>query len=356
MYAKVKHHKLIVVGWKVLKQVNVYIAMVLPPATAGVIALLIVYYGVEWEVGRKLPTGWGSYTPTSLINGLLMAFMLVGTAYVTYQGAQEHPTLANCSTTAGMATTATLSWATQQCNWVGGIVAGLTAAGAIIIVATAVRALMTGSIKRNMTPLRTRKEPWGGTEGIISAMQIGVAIYMGIVVLIALSHDHISPSARPLLLVFAGVGMMAAATVSSEHTPKNCMAIAGMIISLVGSYIQIDQAIAAADESSISASEIMLVTVILAFAPFTIFASPKHWMVRILAVPILAAAIAFLIVIFVTMIPAIVISQECSTSDNTLTQVLAIISITAIAAGVAAFSIVLLALILRKGEPPNAVE
>lgn len=348
MYAKMKHHKLIAVGWKVLEHVNIYIAMVLPPAAAGVIVLLIVYYGVEWEVGRRPPTGWSSYTPTSLISGLLMVLMLGGTTLVTYQGARKHPTLANSSTAAGIATTTTLSWATQQCNWIGGIVAGLTAAGTIIVVATVVRALMTGSVEQGVTALRQTEEPRTGTEGIISAMQIGMAISMGIVVLIALLHDHISSSARPLLLVFAGVGMMAAATVSSEATLKNCMVIAGMIISLAGSYIQIDQVIAAADESSSSASEIMLLTVISAFVPFTIFASQKHWIVRVVTVPMLAAVIVFSIVIFVTMIPALFIFQECNTGDNALIPVLAVISIIAGFFGVAAFCFVLLALVLGK--------
>ncbi len=353
MYAKVKLHKLARVGWKGLKQVNVYTAVVLPPAVAGGIALLAVYYGVEWEGGRKLPTEWSSYTPKSLTSGLLMTFMLVGTAFVTYQQTRKHPTLANGSTATGIATTGTLSGAMQQCNWFGGIAVGLTAAGTIIIVATVLKALMNGSIKRNMAILRQVKEPQQGTEGIVSAMQIGMAIYMGIVVLIALLHEDVSSSARPLLLVFAGVGMMAAATVSSEHTLKNYMAIAGMIVSLVGSYIQIDLAIAAADESGASASDIMFVAVILAFAPFTVFASQKHQLVRTLTVPVLAAVIVFLIAISITMIPAIVTSQGCNVSDNLFALVLPVISITATVFGVAAFFIVLWALTLGKKAPPT---
>ena len=351
-----KRHKLVQIGWKGLKQANAYAAMILPPTVAGIIGLLIVYYGVEWEGGRKPPTRWSSYVPTSLTSGLLMVFMMGGTAFVAYQKAREHPTMANGSTAAGIATTVTLSWATQQCNWVGGIAAGLTAAGIIVIVATVVKALMTGSIKRKMTILQPIEEPREGIDGIIPAMQIGVAIYMGIVVLIALLHEDMSPSARPLLLVFAGVGMMAAATVSSEHSLKNYMAIAGMVISLVGSYIQIDQAIAATDESGVSASDIMFVAVILAFAPFTIFASPKHQIVRTLTVPALAAVIVFLIVIFVTVIPAIFISQGCNAGDNLQIMVVAVIGLIAITAGGAAFLIVLLMLLLGKRETPNVVD
>ena len=188
----------VTVSWKRLKQINVYTAVVLPPTVAGVIALLFVLYGLEWEGGRKLPTGWNSYTPKSPTTGLLMAFMLGGAACITSQEARKHPTLANGSTAAGIATTATLSWATQQCHWIGGIAAGVTVAGTIIVVATVVKALMTGSIKRNITMLRPMEEP-RGREGIISALQIGVAIYMSTVVLIALLHEDMSPSARSLV-------------------------------------------------------------------------------------------------------------------------------------------------------------
>ena len=128
-----------------------------------------------------------------------------------------------------------------------------------------------------------------------------------------------------------------------------------MSISLVGSYIQIDQAIAAADEGGASASDIMFVAVILAFAPFTIFASPKHQIVRTLTVPTLAAVSVFLVVIVVTIVPAIVIFQGCNAGDN-LQILLSIFGVTAIAAGVGAFVLVLLTLILGKRQPPNAVE
>lgn len=350
-----KRHKLVKACRKGLKQVNVYTAAVLPPVAAGVIALLFVLYGLEWEVGRKLPTEWSSYTPTSLTTALLMVLALGSTAFVTYQGSQGHPTLANGSTVAGIATTAILSWAVQQCNWIGSAAAGVTAAGTIVVIATVVRTVTSGSIERNVTKLRSAEEPRGGTGGIISAMQIGMAIHMGIIVMIALLHDYISPSARPLLLVFAGVGMMAAATVSSEYTPKNYMAIAGMIISLIGSYIQIDQAIVAAGGNSISASEILLATVILAFAPFTILASPKHWIVKTVTMPVLVAVIVFLVVL-VTMIPAILIFQGCKTDATAQIQVLAIIGIIAIVAGIAAFFLVLLALIFPKREPQTLLD
>lgn len=55
-------------------------------------------------------------------------------------------------------------------------------------------------------------------------------------------------------------------------------------------------------------------------------------------------------------VPAIVISQECNTGNNTLFQVLAVISITATVAGVAAFYFVLLVLVLGKRKPQTQLD
>lgn len=128
-----------------------------------------------------------------------------------------------------------------------------------------------------------------------------------------------------------------------------------MVISLLGSYMQIDQAIAATDENSISASNIVIAAVVLAFAPFTILAYQKHQIVRIFTVPLLAAVIVFLIVILVTTVPAIVLSQGCSQGDSLFALVLPVIGITALVAGVAVFFVVLLTLILGRRNPQEAV-
>ena len=181
-----------------------------------------------------------------------MALMTAGTGFTAYRKARKHPTIANGSTVAGIAITAALSWLTQQCSLTGGVVSGLTAAGTIIVVATVVR-FLTGRTKWGATKPQPNEEPGEGAEGLIPVMRIGMAIFMGFVVLIAVSYEELASPARPLLLVFAGIGITAAAAISSEHSLKNYMAIAGMVVSLVGAYIQIDQAIASAGNGGVSA-------------------------------------------------------------------------------------------------------
>ena len=328
MRGTMKRRKLIDLSWKLLQRINTCTAMVLPPAVAGITVLLLMSYGVGGEVVQiPSPIGWTGYIPKLPTDELLAALtvlMAVGATFVTYQKASKYSTIANGSTVTGIAIPVVLSWATPLCNQTGGIVAGLTAAGTIVIVATVV-GVLTGRIKWGMNLLQPIGEPREGREGLIWVMHIGMAIFMGFVILIAVSYEELSPPARPLLLVFAGIGLTAAAAITSENSFKNYMAIAGMIASLVGAYMQIDQAIAATGRGDVSALDIMFAVIILGFAPFTIFASPQHRLVRNLTVPLLAAAIVAFLNAFAIVIPAILIASGCNAGDNLQLIVLAVV-------------------------------
>ena len=353
-----KRHKTIELGWKLLIRTNGYAAMTLPPAAAGIMVLLLMSYGVGREVVQVPSTGLIGYIPKLPTDELIAGptvLLAIGAAVITYRKASKHPTIANGATIAGIAAPILLNWVTQLCNPTGGIVAGLTAAGTIVIVATVV-GVLTGRTTWGMSLPQPIGEPREGREGLIWVMHIGMAIFMGFVILIAVAYQELASPARPLLLVFAGVGLTAAATITSEHSFKNYMAIAGMIASLVGAYIQIDQAIVATGESAVSAPDILLAVIILGFAPFTIFASPQNRCVRILTVPLLAAAVSVFLITFTTVIPAILIASGCNAGANLQFMVLAVVGIIAIAAGVATFLITTILLMVPKREIPNPDE
>ena len=338
-----------------LTQFNAYTAKVFPPIVAGLLFLIFVYLGVERQGGYESLSGWSGFIPRWLTYGILVVFLAIAVAtiaYFTYQIASKHPIVANGSTAIGIAITASLSWATQQCNWPGGVFAGLTAAGTIVIVATVV-GYVTGRIEPGMTEQQPIEKPLEGKEGLVSAMRIGVAIFMGLLALIAVSFEDLSSPARSLLLVFAGVGLTSAAAVTTEHSLKNYMVIAGMITSLVGGYIQLDQAITATGNESVSALDIIVAVSILTFAPFTFLAAQRHNMLRILFVPALAAIVVLFIMILVTVIPAMIIISGCNAGDGLQVMVVVVVSAVAIAAGVATFAIATLVLIRRKREYPN---
>ena len=353
-----KRRRLLELAWKCFKRINACTAMVLPPTVAAIMVLLLMAYGLEREVVHvPSTTGWTDYIPklpTDELLAVIMVLMAAGAAFVTFRKASKHPTIANVSTVTGIAFPVVLSWATQLCNPTGGVVAGLTAAGSIIIVATVI-GVVTGNIQLGtniLQPIGEPRvgEPREGREGLIWVMHIGMAIFMGFVILIAVSYDELPLQARSLLLVFAGVGLTAAAAITSENSFKNYMAIAGMIASLVGAYIQIDHAIATVGEGGVSALDIIFAVTILGFAPFTVFASPRHRIVRNLTVPLLAGATATFLIAFATVIPAILIASGCNAGDNLQLIMLVAVVTTAIAVGVATFLIATLVLMLQEGE------
>ena len=131
------------------------------------------------------------------------------------------------------------------------------------------------------------------------------------------------------------------------------MAIAGMITSLVGAYIQLDQAITSSGNESVTALDIIITVTILAFAPFTFLAAQRHKLLRILFVPALAAIIVVFIMVLATVIPAIIIVLGCNAGDGLQVMVVGVASVIAIAAGVATLVIAALVLIPRKREDPS---
>lgn len=231
--------------------------------------------------------------------------------------------------------------------------AGLTAAGTIVILA-AVAGYVAGRTEPGITGQQPFEEPQGGKEGLICAMRVGMAIFMGLVALISvLPYLELSSSARPLLLAIAGIGLTSAASVSSKHSLKNYMAIGGMIASLVGAYVQLDQAITATGNGDISAWDVFVAVSILWFTPFTILAALSHRVLRMFFAPALAAIVVVFITILVTVIPAILIVSGCNVGGSLQYAVAGVVSTIAVAAGVATFVIATLVLILRKREAQN---
>ena len=165
---------------------------------------------------------------------------------------------------------------------------------------------------------------------------------MGFLVLAAFLHDDLS-AARPLLLLFAGVGVTAAGSISSELNFKNLAAFAGAAISLTGSYMQINQAIEAA--------YILAAVAVLAFGPFVVFAFRAHRLVPIVTLPIIAALAVMSVITVAGVLPVILIGQGCCIGEESWITAAGVLGVVAIAFGIAAGFIVALLLLVRKGQP-----
>ena len=337
-----KHNAILSAGWKGVGLANSCAAPVLSPIAFGAVALLAGYYGVE-QVGSHEPSeGWLDYIRKSPGNVFIIFLLTAGTAFVAFVNARRWPTVANTATISGIATTLTLTWGIRQCDPIGGIVSGVTAAGIVVIVMSAV-AMVTGKSEWGITtsgPMLQSHE-WG--KGLVLALQIGTIIFMGWVVLIAVFYDSADPTTRPLLLVFAGVGLASASAVTAKCNLRNGMVIAGMVVSLAGAFMQVSQAG--------DFTHIVSAAALLTFPLFAIYAYRIHKLTQIPAAALLAGVMVMSAIVLASMIPAVFITRGCNVADKVTLWMLLGVFILAVAGGIATFIITTLVLIFDKKRP-----
>lgn len=341
-----KGNAIVSATWKGLRLANSCAAPVLSPLAFGAVALLAGYYGVEQIGSREPPDGWLDYIPKSPGNAFVILLLTAGTAFVAFVNARRWPTVANAATILGIATALALTWGIRQCDPTGGIVAGVTAAGIVVIIVSAV-ALVTGKFEWGITTSKPMLQSQEFGKGMVLALQIGTTIFMGWVVLIAVFYDNAEPATRPLLLVFAGVGLASASAVTAKCNLRNGMTIAGMVVSLAGAFMQVNQAG--------DVTHIVSAATLLALPPFAIFAYRIHKMTQIPAAALLSGVMVMSAIVLATMIPAVLITRGCNVADQVTAWMLLGVFILAVAGGIAASIITIVVLIFDKKNSSAAV-
>ena len=218
---------------------------------------------------------------------------------------------ANAAAVAGVATTATLMWATQWCDPTGGIVVGLTTAGVIVAAAVCFKALEGRGVRKALDDWWSNSVSKQTSIGTVQFAQISMAIYMGSVALIAIMGG-VPGESRWDILTFAGIGITAASVISDQRNPKTFLAMTGVGIALWGSYIEMDRALAMSG-GEVNAATVMLVAGIAIYVPLTALALRGHHVVRILIAPTPVAGLAACITLVVTGVPAVLITVGCGT-------------------------------------------
>ena len=300
-----------------LEQVNKYTAMVLPPAAAGTVAALVAYYAMEVGGTWQSPgVSWGDFIPGWLFASFFTALAAVCFMYLSYRKASQYPLAANVTAITGSATILALTWwPTRQCDMVGGVVAGLTVAGVIAAMAMVVN-WQAGKVHRGVLidcggiAPRIGVKSEEGRITIVPFVQISLALFMAIVVLMAFTNDDLTES-RTKLLLFAGIGITAASVISAEFSLKGALAIAGAAVSVLGAYLEMSQSLA------LSGSETQALTILaaagLVAGTVIMFVSfDAHVVVRLLVTPILGAVAAAGVTLLITVIPVVFISSGCS--------------------------------------------
>ena len=305
-------------GRRLLHSATVLFGAVLPAMTAGIVALLVAYYAMEqgdvWQ--SAIGIGRDIYIPGSLSGGIFVAVATGVAAYIAYLKTRCHPLTANSATVAGIATACTLIWwPTHWCDLRGGIPAGVTAAGMVAALATVVSSQARKARQNTVTDRddsidQSDTKPDQAYVGIVPFVQIALALIMVLVAYLAMTNEDLSGS-RTKLLAFAGIGFTAASSISPKLSLRTILAAAGAVISVIGAYIEADQALTASN-NEVGISTILIAAGIVTGTWIMHLAFISHIAIRIFIAPVLAGVVAASIASVVALIPAVFISVGCN--------------------------------------------
>ena len=252
-----------------------------PPAasavTAGAATWFIAYFGVDPSSGQGAIIGLPKIIGPFWTDVIFIVLFTGVSGVFVYIVAKIYPTPTYTATVIGVVTTLIMRCVARQCDLSVHIPTGVMAAGASVAIFASGRVF-----------LRTQRSAGAPSFSVISLLQISVAIYMFAMVLVgvlAMTSDLIDIKSIGQILAFAGIGLTAAASLESPSGPKNWLALAAISVGLVGAYIQMAQAIDMIDVA-ISATDILLVSSIVAFVPFIflMFQSNRIGLVRVASV------------------------------------------------------------------------
>ena len=158
-----------------------------------------------------------------------------------------------------------------------------------------------------------RSEFWGGWgasaswgwSGVVAAMRLGLMVYMGFLVILALYGEIVPKEKLPLVLLFAGVGFSSAGSISGGRSLKACASFAGMVVSLVGSYMQVQQEL-------VDAWHLMVAVGLVSLGLFIGLSYDTHPVVVIFGRVLLAFLILLLVLFLGAILLVIVVASRCS--------------------------------------------
>ena len=286
--------------------------------------------------------------------------MTGGAAFVACWIAWRHRFAANMAAVAGIVAVAVLTWATQWCNAVGGVIVGAVVAGMIIAVAAVARVQSDGGILKTLDGWWSHSASPGTNIGMVQFAQIILALYFGTIALMATTGSVLAES-RWEVLTLAGVGITAASVISDQRKFTNALALIGVGIAWWVSYIEMGRAVAM-DDAGINAADMMLVTGIIIYLPVTALALRAHQAVRILIAPMLVAGLATCATFLATGIIAVVIFTGCNSEDALIATLLWAAVVISIVVGAAAFLVLFTMAIVnwcrnrKGGATPSAKE
>lgn len=212
------------------------LALVLCTLVAAIAGLLVVWHPTETSLASfTLPSRMGSIpTWAGVVVIELVAMALVGS--LSYFAARNHAALVNWTALAGGTIMVTLAASAPNCNPVGSIASGLMIAAIFagvgwVKVWLASNTSRPGANSRNIPVILF-------VRGSATAYMVIVAVFA----VLATFNGVINVDLLGAILIFCGLGITAAATLSVRWNSRNIISLLGVTISIAGAAIEMDRA------------------------------------------------------------------------------------------------------------------
>ncbi len=212
------------------------LAVVLCTLVAAIAGLLVVWHPTETSPASFTLPSWIGPIPTwaGVVVIEFVAMALVGS--LSYFAARNHSAIVNWTALAGGTIMVTLAASAPNCNPVGSIASGLMIAAMFAGVGwakvwLASNTSSTGANSRNIPVILF-------VRGSTTAYMVIVAVFA----VLATFNGVINVDLLGAILIFCGLGITAAATLSVRWNSRNIIALLGVTISIAGAAIEMDRA------------------------------------------------------------------------------------------------------------------
>ena len=212
------------------------LAVALCTLVASIAGLLVVWHPTETSPASfTLPSRMGSIPTWAGVVAIEFVAMALG-GLLSYFAARNHASLVNWTALAGGLTMVTLAASAPDCNPVGRITSGFMTAAVFVGVGWGYVWLESNSSRARANSENIPVVPF--VRGSATAYMVIVAVFA----IVATTNRDINVEILGTVLIFCGLVVSAAATLSAKPNSRNIIAVLGVAISIVGAGIQMDRA------------------------------------------------------------------------------------------------------------------
>ena len=277
------------------------------PFLVVVLVVFLFRFLAEWKVDGTMPSGWLDLGPSSVGAVVLVAILGLFSLGLVHLLTLRWLHWFNALAVVGVFSVLVFSLEVGPCGPLSGLFADVLVV-ALLFVLLAGRDIRAGPLGLLVERLwsfvafdyPSLRRDW---SGFVAALRCGLVLYMMLLLLFAIDEDIVPRDTLPFLLVFAGVGFSSAAAISDKRDMKAFASFAGMLVSMAGSYMQVESVL-------VDAWHLMVAALLVFLGPFVGLFSHVHPSVEFLGR--ISLGLAFLVVLFVAFLtPFLLLLGSC---------------------------------------------